>query len=226
MFLYHMHPFLQKKKLAYRIIVVEQLDGDEFNRGSLLNVGYVHARTYSNFDCYIFHDIDYLPINIDNDYSCAQSPMARGRCIPGSKIFASRNPRFWGAVMYADKTSFELVNGWPNLYFGWGGEDDDIGIRFRNTFKHLVDPNCRYDQYLLNKHKHTRSKKKMDFRWRNCLKCNAVQRMHTDGLNSLKYHLKEVIEESLYTVIRVEIKQSDYQSEYPFCPKGGVGCKW
>ena len=166
----------------------------------------------------MFHDIDYLPNNLINNYDCKHSPMSKGRCIlVRNKLLHRSVPHFWGGVYAANQSTFEAVNGMSNLFFGWGGEDEDIGIRFRNNFKNLAYTNCHTDSYVINRHEHTRSSTKVKSKLLKCLKCSALSRMHKDGLNSLKYHLKEVVEQPLYTVIKVELRQSDYQ--YPPCPE-------
>ncbi|XP_063386887.1 beta-1,4-N-acetylgalactosaminyltransferase bre-4-like [Cydia fagiglandana] len=66
-FLNHMHPFLMKQRLDYGIFIVEQTGTHEFNRGKLLNVGFLEA---GRWECYIFHDIDLLPVDQRNLYNC------------------------------------------------------------------------------------------------------------------------------------------------------------
>ena len=41
--------------------------------------------------------------------------------------------------------------------------------------------------------------------------------MDIEGLTSIKYKLKDIKEEALYTLMRVEVKRSDYT--YPKCEK-------
>lgn len=41
--------------------------------------------------------------------------------IPYNEIF--------GGVCSLNKTHFENINGFSNIYFGWGGEDDDLRQR-------------------------------------------------------------------------------------------------
>lgn len=80
-FFYHMHPFLQRQQIAYRVFVVEQNGTGTFNKGVLMNTGFVqalklynksidleHLDKYKNdratkypFDCVTFHDVDLLP---------------------------------------------------------------------------------------------------------------------------------------------------------------------
>ncbi len=61
-FLHHLHPILQRQQLEYRIFVIEQSREESFNRGTLLNVGFVEAlKTFDDFSCFVFHDVDLLP---------------------------------------------------------------------------------------------------------------------------------------------------------------------
>lgn len=41
---------------------------------------------------------------------------------------------------------------------------------------------------------------------------NSKQRMVADGLNTLKYNLKEVVQDPIVTYVRVEMKRSMYMS--------------
>lgn len=73
-FLLHMHAFLQLQMVQYKIMVIEQVDENPFNRGKLLNVGFAESNKHARTHCYIFHDVDLLPENIKNIYGCTQHP--------------------------------------------------------------------------------------------------------------------------------------------------------
>lgn len=73
-FLKNIHPFLQKQQLEYGIFVIEQTVGTKFNRGMLLNVGYLEAKKIKKWDCYIFHDVDLLPMDDRILYRCSENP--------------------------------------------------------------------------------------------------------------------------------------------------------
>ncbi|KAJ0174769.1 hypothetical protein K1T71_009877 [Dendrolimus kikuchii] len=73
--LYHLHPFLQKQLLAYRIFVIEQVGTDSFNKGALYNIGFLESQRYGrDWQCYIFHDVDLLPMDERILYSCPRKP--------------------------------------------------------------------------------------------------------------------------------------------------------
>jgi beta-1,4-galactosyltransferase 1 len=58
-FLHHLHPILQRQQLSYQIFVIEQSPEELFNRGTLMNIGFVEALKISEeFDCFVFHDVD------------------------------------------------------------------------------------------------------------------------------------------------------------------------
>jgi len=46
-----------------------------------MNAGFMEVRSRSAFDCYIFHDVDMLPEDDRNIYSCSKSPRHVGAYI-------------------------------------------------------------------------------------------------------------------------------------------------
>ncbi|XP_052244834.1 beta-1,4-N-acetylgalactosaminyltransferase bre-4-like isoform X3 [Dreissena polymorpha] len=73
-FLNTIHPFLQKQQLDYGMFVIEMAPNITFNRGLLMNIGYQEALRDYDYQCFIFHDVDLLPEDDRNLYSCEQSP--------------------------------------------------------------------------------------------------------------------------------------------------------
>jgi hypothetical protein len=69
-FLYYMHLFLSQQNIYYGIYLVEPLPKLKFNRAMLLNIGFVESLYENDWDCFIFHDVDLLPENINNLYTC------------------------------------------------------------------------------------------------------------------------------------------------------------
>ena len=64
--------YLEDKDLHYEIIIVEQDDAKQFNRGMLLNVGYVYAKKLKCSHI-VFHDVDMIPVDVD--YSPSDVPL-------------------------------------------------------------------------------------------------------------------------------------------------------
>lgn len=119
----------------YRILVVEQSDdGLKFNRGQLLNIGYRLATQDHGCDAFVFHDVDLLP---GKDVE----PWYRARPAPGSPIHIARvwnrysgNPDYCGGIASWNAIDFECINGFPNNYWGWGGEDDEMMRRCKTVW--------------------------------------------------------------------------------------------
>lgn len=51
----------------------------------------------------------------------------------GSSLFnfTMLYPDYFGGVAAFTPEQFKSINGFSNLYFGWGGEDDDLGRRVK-----------------------------------------------------------------------------------------------
>lgn len=49
---------------------------NDFNRAKLMNVGFVESQKLKKggWQCFIFHDIDLLPLDTRNLYSCPRQP--------------------------------------------------------------------------------------------------------------------------------------------------------
>ena len=67
-----MHPFLINQNLTYGIYLIEPLANLTFNRGLLMNIGFIESLKDSNhlWDCFFFHDVDMLPEDLRNYYKC------------------------------------------------------------------------------------------------------------------------------------------------------------
>ncbi|KAK0153058.1 Beta-1,4-galactosyltransferase 2 [Merluccius polli] len=103
----------------------ETLGEETFNRAKLLNVGYTETLKDGEYDCFIFSDVDLIPMDDRNLYHCYDQP--RHFAIAMDK-FGFRLPYagYFGGVSGLSKKQFLKINGFPNEYWGWGGEDDDI----------------------------------------------------------------------------------------------------
>jgi hypothetical protein len=74
-FLNNIHPFLSKQQLEYGIYLIEPMANLTFNRGLLMNIGFVEALKEDNeWQCFTFHDVDLIPEDDRNFYSCPETP--------------------------------------------------------------------------------------------------------------------------------------------------------
>ena len=90
-FLNHMHPFLTQQNLDYGIYVVEQANELHFNRAMLFNVGFVEAMKEYKWDCFIFHDVDLVPEDDRNLYTCPTTPRHMSVGKGNAMLFADNN---------------------------------------------------------------------------------------------------------------------------------------
>ena len=200
-FLQYMHWFLQMQLLDYHIYIVEQSIKNEFNRAFLFNVGYIEAQKTNESPCFIFHDVDLLPENLGNLYVCTTCPRHMSSAVNTMRYTLMYHSLFGGVVAILSH-QFDVVNGFPNRYFGWGGEDDDMSLRVVN--KNLMI--CRFppliSRYTMLPHKHSKPNEE---------RLNLLERgredQETDGLNSIagKYVILGKQERLRHTILHVEI---------------------
>ena len=70
LFLLYMHQFLTKQNIYYGIYIIEPSMHLKFNRALLINIGFLESLKEDDYNCFIFHDVDLLPENINNIYNC------------------------------------------------------------------------------------------------------------------------------------------------------------
>lgn len=198
-FLYHIHSFLQKQNIHYKIYVIEQTNDNEFNRGKLFNIGYREVTMRSLAGCFIFHDVDLLPENINNIYGCTSCPRHMSSSI---NVFNYNLPyyRIFGGAIAMTRRQFHEINGFSNMFYGWGGEDDDMYNRVQNGGYRV----CRYQSYvsryiMLTHNKETPNENRIT------ILRNGPKRFKTDGVNSVTYQLIKYENLPLYTRILVNI---------------------
>lgn len=130
-FVPEMTSFLSRCDKTFRIYIVEQsADNRKFNRGKLLNIGFVRAKN-DGASIFIFHDVDLLPSpELLPFYSTIPAPL---RPVHIARVWDrySGNPKYLGGIVAFSSEQYESINGFPNNFWGWGGEDDEMFSRVK-----------------------------------------------------------------------------------------------
>lgn len=116
-FLPYMKEYL--KGIEHEIIVVEQADNEPFNRGLLANIGFTHSKG----ELFCIHDVDMIPDKVIYETHTDVIHLAS----QASQFnYAMPYPNYFGGVTLFRREAFQKINGFCNLYKGWGAEDDDL----------------------------------------------------------------------------------------------------
>lgn len=92
--------------------------------------------------------------------------------------YTSIYPFLVGGVLKIRPETFLLLNGYSNEYFNWGGEDDDMGLRFLS--KNLCVDRSKDGYYYAHSHsQQTRNANRFE------LLFDAVLRQDIDGLTNI-----------------------------------------
>jgi hypothetical protein len=116
--------YLKNRDIPFEFIVVEQCDNKSFNRGKLLNIGFIKAESLG-CNYVVFHDVDMLPIDVDYSYSKNVYHLATN-FVSDSDYSKEVFQKYFGGVNLFPIESFRKINGYPNDYWGWGFEDDEL----------------------------------------------------------------------------------------------------
>ena len=120
-FLKNILPILEHQNINYKIFIVEQAQGKRFNKAKINNAGFLEIqKKYPQYDRFLFNDVDNYPL--DKDSINYNTPLR------GIHHFFGHTFCLGGFFMLR-KNDFNKINGYPNDYWGWGGEDVDIQHR-------------------------------------------------------------------------------------------------
>jgi hypothetical protein len=121
------------KQYNYMIYVIEQADDKrKFNRGALLNIGFIIAQD-DGCDVFVFHDVDLLPSEELKEYY-VNVPVSSPVHIAAVWDRYNKNPNYFGGIVVFNKVMFNKINGFPNNFWGWGGEDDELYNRVKKFY--------------------------------------------------------------------------------------------
>lgn len=213
-FLRHIVPLLKRQKLEFSIFISEQRNNIRFNRAMLMNVGFVEALNFTNYDCVVFHDIDHLAINVQNYYGCEMMPK---HFISGERMWNWKiiYDALFGGVTGLTRSQFFTINGLPNAYWGWGGEDDDFAARVKAKGFKRNRPKGEIGYYDTIDHKANKSSPQNNARF--CLLRQFKQRMDSDGVSNLKYEPPTIELHPLYTNVSTNIQRLPWNNKWTAC---------
>jgi hypothetical protein len=197
----NIHPMLERQQLDYGIYVVEQFGNSSFNRAKLMNIGFLESRKQYDYQCFIFHDVDLIPEDDRNLYTCSEQPRHMSVAIDkfGYKLFYEA---LFGGACALTEEQFLKVNGFSNVYFGWGGEDDDMYNRVINNGYNI----SRYSENIA-RYKMLRHKADVPNPDRFEKLYYAKRRYKYDGVNRTHYELKDLVLKKLFTWILVDVEE-------------------
>ena len=164
-----------------KIYIIEQDENNKFNRGKLLNVGIKLAK---NIEHYIFHDVDLIPdTNLLEYYSTYPSIPIHIARVWKDKYTGYA---FFGGIVSISKKQILQTNGFPNNFWGWGGEDDALYNRVAKINKILFAPNK--DNVTELKHKQAVIEKKDRINKKKLI-LEDLKNWKNNGLNNLQFKI-------------------------------------
>jgi len=223
-FIAYMGPFMEKaisqfnNNASFHIFIVEQSPEHKFNRGALLNLGFLQA-TKQGYNVFIFHDVDLLPGEAIASYYVKnpEIPIHIARCWDRYK-----GEEYLGGIISISGKNYTDLNGYPNNYWGWGGEDDELRRRVNEIKLQIENPeeedceitdleemNLQEKLQLLRENEDWKNDKKRE------LKAQHSATWQTNGINSIEGEYTDINEEQIngYTTkITVELVNSEDES--------------
>lgn len=115
------------------ICIVEQSIGKAFNRGKLLNIGYLENHNYRN---YIFHDVDMLPVDVS--YAIKYTVPIVQLANSDIQLFD-----YLGGVTRFARVAFKKAGGYNNEYFH-RAEDNEMMFNLKRLGMNVIRKPGKY----------------------------------------------------------------------------------
>ncbi|KAK3609936.1 hypothetical protein CHS0354_011768 [Potamilus streckersoni] len=206
-----LHQVLQRQQCEYMIFVVEMALPTAFNKGLINNAGFTTAMMINNFSCVIFQDVDAFMMDDRNLYRCGSDPR---HYLAYSTKYGDKGlpfPELYGGVIGFTPGQFTKVNGFSNLYFGWGEEDNDLHIRVKVAGLKYVRSGRDVGGYIGFKHHHDATNPEGSAY---SLIRNAKARATVEGVGTIRFRRYAVEYRELYTWILIGVEQADITQKY------------
>uniref|UniRef100_H2Y8T6 Beta-1,4-galactosyltransferase 7 n=1 Tax=Ciona savignyi TaxID=51511 RepID=H2Y8T6_CIOSA len=215
LFVPHLHKFLNARMVRHKICIIHQVDNYRFNRGFLINIGFLLSR--DKFDYMVMHDIDLLPVNPLLNYSYPDEGPYHLSSPEYHPQYGGK--RFIGGVLLFTMKDFAKVQGMTNGDWGWGGEDNELYTRIRLSKLKLTRASGLTTGRKTFMNIHDVSKRPRDKERFDTVKGNQFKLDSEYGFSNAKYNLQRVvameIDDAPVTIYNVEL-QCDV-TKTPWC---------
>lgn len=223
----YLHPALKNQKINYQIYIINLGKSFDdpiiFNRGLLLNIGINEvSKIDPEVNCFVAHDVDLIPeafINIENHqtktklpmYTCNENSIRHYAAIDKYNYKLTYDGALGGMTFFT-KNQILNINGYTNLFYGWGGEDDDLAIRAISSCQ--VIEHVLHNDYNIKMivHQHDSTKAANDKRQAQII--NASERQFNDGLNNVEKYYKVIGENDSKSPVDVSGLYSNITVEF------------
>ena len=125
-----------------KLTKVKDSDMAKFNLGRLKNIGYKLTKNKKQY--FVLSDIDLIPSEqlIDSYLSIPDDNQFIHLAAKGTRYYnpKSKKKNFLGGCISFTKKSFDECNGYPNNFWGWGGEDDALLYRSKQNDIDITEP--------------------------------------------------------------------------------------
>lgn len=177
---------------TYKVVVIEQEHGKQFNRGKLLNIGFKEYQHSALF--FITQDVDTHP-----NEECVRR-LYTNNSFDVMRIYNGHD-RSLGGITKISNSAILHMNGFPNHIWGWGIEDR--ALFYRSQIANLrVSPNLTNPiffnimPHISNIETYTGEKQRISSLEDEIFTCGDRERqfahIRASGLNNLEYTIIEI----------------------------------
>ena len=176
--------YFAKTNIEYKIVIAEQNDDNKFNRGYLLNIGFIESEKLFNENRE--HKYKYIHMNTDYTFNLNRSFPVEILDFNKGFLDLHRPPHpVLGAACVFDAESYKEINGFPNDLYGWGGDDWAIYKRIINKNIPLETPNTLFNTGFIIEKQH-QFENDCSNNFHNCTLA-ARDDLETNGVSQCKY---------------------------------------
>jgi hypothetical protein len=209
--------WLSRSHKGLNVLIVEQSqDGQKFNRGALLNAGVLFLKEVCPaLKTFVMQDVDVV---FPDDFVEAYYGSDDNEVVHLGSAVAGKGNEL-GRVIKFSKKAYEELNGYPNTFYGWGGEDDALAFRIGDKVVHRpTEKGVGEELKTTNdiKDGHLTGNKEL-FKYENVL-LDTLQ-WKESGLNSVQFAVTRHVEMGSKNVRRITVKLTPFEREDVKCVK-------